>query len=677
MCESIGARWGRGLARSVGLLIAAATLAAPATVLSEDRAALVIGNQTYDNAPTARGARADARHIAEALREADYEVFEGYDLDSAELRDLLSRFERAARAGAATSGGLEGLAIYISAHAVRAGGLGYVAPVDLDPATLTAVALDGALLDLLLDIAALGPGRAVVMLDLSRPDGFQPTAIAEPGFADLDDPEGALVIAAAQPGRATNRRSSDDDPSPFAVSVVEEMLKPGAPANGAALSLAATMRESAQGWPDIWVAGDADEDFALVAAPPSAIGELRAQMELEAWKAAEESGGRRDYQQYLRFFPDGVFAGFARDRIAAIDAAESETADARRDEQVLRLSVRERARVQSRLTALGFDTGGVDGVFGPGTRGAIAAWQGDRGDQATGYLTEAQFAALRDDADERRRAADLDRRDWDQARNEDSLAAYEDYLAAHPDGLRVSEARERIAAIRRQSPQSRSAQEVEAALVLTGADRADVQRALTEKGYDTRGVDGALGPASRRAIALWQGDRGEPETGYLTEEQFNALSRSVPDRQPSPDMEEDAWRRAVDRDDEGGYREFLREYPDGRYAAEAERRIDGLRDRSGDVAAAKEEEKRQKLNKGQRRSIETRLAVLGLDPGTQDGKFTKKTRRAIAEFQRAKGILDSGYADRATVQTLVDMTPQVTQQELIGGAIGEIFKQFQ
>ncbi|NVP57136.1 peptidoglycan-binding protein [Rhizobium sp. DBTS2] len=43
---------------------------------------------------------------------------------------------------------------------------------------------------------------------------------------------------------------------------------------------------------------------------------------------------------------------------------------------------------------LGYNTGGVDGVFGSRTRGAIAAWQRSAGYAADGYLTRKQFRQL-------------------------------------------------------------------------------------------------------------------------------------------------------------------------------------------------------------------------------------------------------------------------------------------
>jgi peptidoglycan hydrolase-like protein with peptidoglycan-binding domain len=50
--------------------------------------------------------------------------------------------------------------------------------------------------------------------------------------------------------------------------------------------------------------------------------------------------------------------------------------------------------MQRRLTAAGFDTGGTDGVVGPKTREAIAAWQTASGLPPTGEPSLAVLAAL-------------------------------------------------------------------------------------------------------------------------------------------------------------------------------------------------------------------------------------------------------------------------------------------
>jgi membrane-bound lytic murein transglycosylase B len=42
-----------------------------------------------------------------------------------------------------------------------------------------------------------------------------------------------------------------------------------------------------------------------------------------------------------------------------------------------------------------------------------------------------------------------------------------------------------------------------------------LQRALNAQGYDTKGVDGLIGPATRAAIRAWQRDNGLPADGYV------------------------------------------------------------------------------------------------------------------------------------------------------------------
>jgi len=66
------------------------------------------------------------------------------------------------------------------------------------------------------------------------------------------------------------------------------------------------------------------------------------------------------------------------------------------EERLLSLTYAERREVQRRLALLGYFTG-VDGVFGPNTRRALASWQRDSGLRASGYLTADQLRALRRD----------------------------------------------------------------------------------------------------------------------------------------------------------------------------------------------------------------------------------------------------------------------------------------
>ena len=58
---------------------------------------------------------------------------------------------------------------------------------------------------------------------------------------------------------------------------------------------------------------------------------------------------------------------------------------------------------------------------------------------------------------------------------------------------------------------------------LTIADRQEIQRRLTAKGFDTGGTDGVIGAKSQAAISAWQTSVGRPATGQATQEVLQAL----------------------------------------------------------------------------------------------------------------------------------------------------------
>jgi peptidoglycan hydrolase-like protein with peptidoglycan-binding domain len=69
----------------------------------------------------------------------------------------------------------------------------------------------------------------------------------------------------------------------------------------------------------------------------------------------------------------------------------------------------------------------------------------------------------------------------------------------------------------------KKAEAAEAGLKLAALDRQHLQVALTAKGFDTRGSDGAFGPRSREMIVAWQRAHNLPETGFLDAGQQQAL----------------------------------------------------------------------------------------------------------------------------------------------------------
>ena len=72
-------------------------------------------------------------------------------------------------------------------------------------------------------------------------------------------------------------------------------------------------------------------------------------------------------------------------------------------------------------------------------------------------------------------------------------------------------------------PSVGDAESVEKGLGLTHAQRMLVQRGLTALGFKVGPADGLFGALTREGIAAHQREKGLPDTGYLTREQFEAL----------------------------------------------------------------------------------------------------------------------------------------------------------
>ena len=104
------------------------------------------------------------------------------------------------------------------------------------------------------------------------------------------------------------------------------------------------------------------------------------------------------------------------DAAAAADKKAAEGAEA-----ALRLTLPDRQRVQVALTALGYDTRGYDGAFGPRSREMITSWQKSRNLPATGFLSGAHNQALLKDA-----APAIAKFDDDQKKIEDDKKKAED-----------------------------------------------------------------------------------------------------------------------------------------------------------------------------------------------------------------------------------------------------------
>ena len=465
------------MSRFTMALATTALSALPFAAMAEG-VALVIGNSDYAAAPSATTAFNDTRRVARVLGDAGYEVLRGQDLNRGSFGDLLQEF-------ALRSEGQSPLVVYFSGHALRVDGQTFLAPVDLEPKSKVDVTLGAIPLDLVLSLASARAGQSVVLLDVAQHAGFKPTGYAKPGFADLEDQNAILVVSAAAPGRSIRR--GDKDRSDFSKLVVQKLMAPGA-----------TLADAASGLgDDVWISGSVDEDLTLVAEPDPAISDIARQIELAFWERAEKTKAKEDYQAYLTRYPDGAFANQARKRLGQAEVKPNPAAEAERE---LRLTRSERRRTQAALKLSGFDPKGIDGIFGPNTRAALAAWQDSTGFKSTGYLTERQFARLERDGERLRVkfAKERERKErefWRATGADGTASGYRKYLRRYPEGIHAERA---IAGLERLAAKSDTAEEKAERAAYQAAVRSGTPQAFRDfvKAYP----DGNYTAAAKREL---------------------------------------------------------------------------------------------------------------------------------------------------------------------------------
>ncbi|WP_212523057.1 peptidoglycan-binding protein [Actibacterium sp. MT2.3-13A] len=527
-----------------------ALLLAPVPALAGD-VALLLSNTDYPDRSAPRAAAA-ADALAQRLRQRGFEVSRITNAAAAEAWEGVRRF-------AGTLDAADRVLVLVQGDIVSAGPEAWLVARYAQSPDALAIGGHGVALGALLRMLEDKQGEAV-MLVASLPDAPAPGDGLAAGLGALPVPQGVSLLS----GRW-------DDLLPI---VADELLQPGRSV-GAFLATAPKAVEGRgfvpRGVPFL-PRGQGDEGLT----------------ERDFWRTVDILGTEDAYRGYLERYPGGAFAALARQRLAELETSRGDAAQA--GEEALGLALEQRRAIQRDLSVLGYDTGGIDGIFGRSTRASIAAWQRENREEATSYLTVGQITRLRQQAAERNRVlqeeararrAQLERDDrayWARTGAAGTEAGLLDYLARYPDGLFAEQANRQLTEIERRKREEARA-----------ADRAAWDRATAA---DTRA----------------------------------------------------AYRRYLQEYPEGAFAEQARNRIDALDRAEVDREA---------VEAARQQEALLTGLPPLRLAVERGLAAQGYEPGPQDGTFDARTRRALRQFQRANGLTVTGYADRATMVRLL------------------------
>ncbi len=557
--------------RIVAFCAAFTLIAAP--VLADDLA-LVLGSERYDPLPRlSRGAEVTV----------STQGISALGFDVSVLRNGSAEDTRAALAAFLAESAEPGRRIIaLSGRFVTDGTRSWYLPVDAARPSLVNVGAEGVSVESLMAVLARAPGQALLVLGLDpKAEGVFDPWLHE-GIGALNIPQGVTVLSG--------------EPRPVAEFLQDALSRPE---GDLARLLAADGRLEAQGF--------LPAPFSFMPPLAEAIVPVVPDDDSQAaddalWRRVVAQDNVESYRGYLRQFPQGRHADEATAAVAAILAEPFR--DERLAEEALDLPRDQRRTIQTDLTTMGFDTRGIDGIFGRGTRRAIANWQQENGFAQSGYLSMDQIQRLSAQAArrqaeqaaeterQRQEAERLDRAYWEETGAHGDEAGLNAYIGRYPSGVYAGQAR-------------------------------------------------------------------------------RALERLAEERQAAQAAREaSAWSQARDTGTVAGYRAYLRDFPEGRHAAEARSRIAALQDEAtpapepepepdvdgalgAEIERARAAEAALGLNGLTARLVESRLAALGLDPGPVDGRFDAATRAALRRYQEGHGLIVTGYLDELTMARLL------------------------
>jgi uncharacterized caspase-like protein len=364
-----------------GLALILALAWGAAVHAQERRVALVIGNSAYVGEARLPNAVRDAELIAGGLREIGFDVTLHRDLDNRGLRAALQAFEAKAE-------GTSVAAIYFAGHGIAANGRNWMLPVDArltsarhieDEAvahTRFAAALEGA------------RGLQLLILDACRNNPFAPRLAAGGGrnvavrglepINDSDLPPNRLIAFSARDGQVAQDGPAGGN-GPYAEALRKRLSEPGTEIGllfrKVRDDVINATRRSQEPWAynslggqELFLSAASRPLPTPVPAPTHATSDA---LDLAFWQSIQASTNPADFVAYRSAFPQGRFLQLAINRLSTLRPAAPPAAQVA-PPVVRSLTPEEVAAAQRHLTALGFNTGGSDGVAGPRSQTALA-----------------------------------------------------------------------------------------------------------------------------------------------------------------------------------------------------------------------------------------------------------------------------------------------------------------
>ncbi|MGC2780333.1 MAG: caspase family protein [Bradyrhizobium sp.] len=228
----------------------------PAAQAPEPRVALVIGNSSYQNAPTLDNPDKDAHAVAQLLNSAGFEVITATDLTQSEMLKVVQDFSSRVAAHGPNAVAM----VYYAGHGVQLAGENYLIPIDARisaPSDLTTSTVR--LVDLMATLDAIPSRMRIVVLDACRNNPFPSVNDAGRGLAIVDAPNGSIVGYSTSPGEeALDGRGEH---SPYAQAFLNLAQQPNLPIEQLFKRIRLRVNQTTDGRQTPWESSSLTSDF--------------------------------------------------------------------------------------------------------------------------------------------------------------------------------------------------------------------------------------------------------------------------------------------------------------------------------------------------------------------------------------------------------------------------------
>ena len=302
------------------------------------RLALVIGNDNYTRLTRLENARADARAMAEALKQAGFDVTLQLDVNQRGLLAAVRNFK------AKLVGGGEAV-FYYAGHGVQLGATNYLLPVDMNAENSEQVRDDGLPLQRVLDDMTEQKVRfSLAIVDACRDNPFPPGPTrslgASRGLAPTTPATGQMVLYSAGSGQTALDRLGSDDRDPnglFTRILLQEMKRPGVSVDRVLRNVrdqvvSIAKKFNHQQVPALYDQAIGDFYFSppvagvqtanIPAQPPIAIPSDPSANDRAFWDSVKDSRNPDEFKAYLEQYPKGLFAALAQTRLKALQSTQ-------------------------------------------------------------------------------------------------------------------------------------------------------------------------------------------------------------------------------------------------------------------------------------------------------------------------------------------------------------------